>query len=289
MCIAEINSNEASAEAATRDKDEAIEKIEALQATIDTLTKEIADLKLQVADGQTAMKRAGEDREIENKDFQLIVADQRATQKVLTAALEVLKGFYDKAALLATKTTGKQEPYVAGPPPPTAFKSYENQGSGGVVGAIEGVINDAKAMEADAIRAEADAQQGYENFSKDTNDAVDEMIKSINTKTEFKAQCESDKVETEQSRDTSIGTLEQLANENTSLHADCDYTLKNFDLRQTARSQEVEALKQCLVFLSGGSFKALLQGDDVTPEMQMSDEVHQHYENYRQRLLDALP
>merc|ERR1719324_1798876 len=289
MCIAELNSNEASTEAATRDRDEAIEKIEALTATIDELTKEIAALKIQVADGQTAMKRAGEDREIENKDFQLIVADQRATQKVLTAALEVLKGFYDKAALLATKTTGKQEPYVAGPPPPTAFKSYENQGGGGVVGAIEGVINDAKAMEADAIRAEADAQSGYENFSKDTNDAVDEMIRSINTKTEFKAQCESDKVETEQSRDTSIGTLEELANENTAIHADCDYTLKNFDLRQTARSQEVEALKQALVFLSGGSFKALLQGDDVTPEMQMSDEVHQHYENYRQRLLNALP
>merc|ERR1719311_446738 len=112
MCVSELNSNEASIEAATRDRDEAIEKIEALEATIDGLTKEIAALKLQVADGQTAMKRAGEDREIENKDFQLTIADQRATQKVLTAALEVLKGFYDKAALIATKTTGKQEPYV---------------------------------------------------------------------------------------------------------------------------------------------------------------------------------
>merc|ERR550514_965543 len=192
---------------------------------------------------------------------------------------------------MATKAKTKQlqEPYVAGPPPPTAFKAYEKQGSGGVTGAIQSVIDDAKAMEADAILAESDAQQGYENFSKDTNDAVDEMIRSINTKTMFKAQCESDKVETEQSRDTSIGTLEELANENTALYADCDYTLKNFDLRQTARGQEVEALKQALVFLSGGSFKALLQGDDVTPEMQMSDEVHQHYENYRKRLLDALP
>merc|ERR1719387_1724865 len=156
-----------------------------------------------------AMKRAGEDREIENKDFNLIIADQRATQKVLTAALNILKGFYDKAALMATKTKQLQEPYVAGPAPPTAFKAYEKQGSGGVTGAIQSVIDDSKAMEADAIRAEEDAQQGYENFSKDTNDAVDEMIKSITTKTEFKAQCESDKVETEQSKDTSIGTLEE--------------------------------------------------------------------------------
>jgi len=285
-CIAELNSNEAATEASTRDKDEAIEKIEALTASIDTLAKEIADLKKQVADSQTALKRAGEDREIENKDFQLIVADQRATQKVLTTALDILKGFYDKAALLQAK---KQEPYVAGPPPPTAFKAYEKQGSGGVTGAIEGVIADAKAMEADAILAESDAQQGYENFAKDSNDSIDEMVRSITTKTEFKAQCESDKVETEQSRDASIGTLEELANENTALHADCDYTLKNFDLRQGARGQEVEALKQVLVFLSGGSFKAFLQGEDVTPQMQVNEEVQEHYNDYRKRLLDELP
>merc|ERR1719487_1909818 len=111
-CIAELNSNEASTEAATRDKDEAVAKIEALDATIKTLIAEIEDLKAEVAAGQTALKRAGEDRELENKDFQLIVADQRATMKVLNAALDILKGFYDKAALLQSK---KQEPYVAGP------------------------------------------------------------------------------------------------------------------------------------------------------------------------------
>merc|ERR1719386_245244 len=288
MCIAELNSNEAATEASTRDKDEAIEKVEALTATIDKLTKEIAELKSQVADAQTALKRAGEDRELENKDFQLTIADQRATQKVLNAALDILKGFYDKAALLQSKQGGKQEPYVAGPPPPASFKSYENQGSGGVMGAIEGVIADAKAMEADAILAESDAQQGYENFVKDTNDAVDEMIRSITSKTEFKAECESDKVETIQSKDSAVSNLEELANENAAIHADCDYTLKNFDLRQSARGQEVEALKQALVFLSGGSFKALLQGEDVTQDMQMSDEVHQHYEDYRTRLANAL-
>lgn len=287
MCIDELNSNEAATEASTRDKDEAIEKVEALAATIDKLTKEIADLKAEVAAGQTALKRAGEDRELENKDFQLTIADQRATQKVLNTALDILKGFYDKAALLQSKNA--QEPYVAGPPPPGAFKSYEKQGSGGVLGAIEGVIGDSKAVEAEAITAESDAQQGYENFAKDTNDAIDEMVRSITTKTEFKAQSESDKVETEQSRDTAISTLEELADENAALHADCDYTLKNFDLRQGARGSEIEALKQAKMILSGASFSALLQGEAATPQMQVNDEVQHHYEDYKKRLEDALP
>jgi len=142
-------------------------------------------------------------------------------------------------------------------------------------------------MEADAIRAEEDAQQGYENFSKDTNDAVDEMVRSIITKTEFKAQCESDKVETEQSRDAATDTLGELADENAALHADCDYTLKNFGLRQSARGQEIEALKQAKMILSGASFSALLQGNVATPQMQVNDAVQRHYDDYKKRLEDA--
>merc|ERR1711981_169446 len=107
-------------------------------------------------------KMAGEDREKANKDFQVILADQRATQKLVGTALGVLKGFYEKAALLQI---------LVGQAPPPGFKSYEkNKQSGGVMGMMQGVIDDAKAMEADAIRAEDKAQKEYEEFVQDTND-----------------------------------------------------------------------------------------------------------------------
>merc|ERR1719159_270448 len=113
---------------------------------------------------QVQMKRAGEDREKANKDFQMTVADQRATQKLLQASLGILKGFYEKAALVQKQTSMKQP---AGPPPPPGFKSYEkNAASGGVMGMMSGIINDAKAMEAEAIRGEESAQKTYESFVK---------------------------------------------------------------------------------------------------------------------------
>merc|ERR1719362_2110275 len=101
------------------------------------------------------MKRAGEDREKENKEFQSTVADQRATQRLLKAALTVLQDFYGKkAAFLQGR---KQEP--AGPPPP-GFEAYKkNAASGGVMDMIQQIISDAKAMEAEAIRSEEDAQK----------------------------------------------------------------------------------------------------------------------------------
>merc|ERR1719191_1127633 len=103
------------------------------------------------------MKRAGEDREKQNKEFQVAVADQRATQKLLGVALGILKGFYEKAALVQ-KTAHAQKASSAQAPPP-GFKSYEkNEKSGGVMGMMQGIIDDAKAMEAEAIRGEEDSQ-----------------------------------------------------------------------------------------------------------------------------------
>merc|ERR1711935_626563 len=172
FCVDEFNTNELQTEKKTRAKSDLTAKIEDLESTIDALTKAIDTLKSDVAELQVQMKRAGEDREKQNKEFQVTVADQRATQKLLAAALNILKGFYEKAALLQKKATEMQ---VAGQAPPPGFKSYEkNAASGGVMGMMQGIIDDAKAMEAEAIRGEEDSQKAYEDFVKDTNDSLEE-------------------------------------------------------------------------------------------------------------------
>ena len=98
---------------------------------------------------QTQLKRAGEDREKENADFQTTVADQRATQSLLNKALDVLKGVYAKKAMVQLRS--RKQP--AGPPPPPGFKTYEkSSGSGGVMGMLDQIISETKTMEADAIK-----------------------------------------------------------------------------------------------------------------------------------------
>jgi len=202
---------------------------------------------------QVQMKRAGEDREKENKEFQMTVADQRATQKLLTAALNILKGFYAKkaAALL-------QQP--AGPPPPAGFEGYKkNAAAGGVMGMIQQIINDAKAMEAEVIRSEEDAQKAYEDFVKDTNSSIEAKSKDIVNKSESKAKAEADLVEAKENKEAVMLELEQLANYKAELHSSCDFVMKNFEIRQTARDEEIEALKQAKAILSGAKFEAFLQ------------------------------
>merc|ERR1712139_148222 len=174
FCVDEFNKNQLETEKKERQKSDLTAKIEDLTSTIDTLTSEIETLKSEIAEMQVQMKRAGEDREKQNKEFQTTVADQRATQKLLAAALNILKGFYEKKAKAVLLQT--QQP--AGPPPPPGFEAYKkNAAAGGVMGMIQQIINDAKAMEAETIRSEEDAQKAYEDFVKETNASIEAKSK----------------------------------------------------------------------------------------------------------------
>merc|ERR1719338_61335 len=124
---------------------------------------------------------------------------------------------------------------------------------------IEEIINDTKAMEAEAIRSEEDAQKAYEDFVKETNASIEAKSKEIVNKSEEKAKTETDLVETKEAKEAVMLELEQLSNYNAELHQSCDFIMKNFDIRQTARDEEIEALKQAKAILSGAKFEEFLQ------------------------------
>jgi len=252
FCVEEFNTNQIQTERKDREKEDLIALIEDLELTIKTLAAEIDTLKSEIAQLNVEMKRAGEDRDKQNKEFQQIVADQRAAQKLLTAALEILKGFYEKkeAALVQTE----------GPPPPPGFKEYKKSGAaGGVMGMIQEIINDAKKMEAEALRAEEEAQAAYEQFVKDSNASIQEKTKSQVNKTEEKAKAEENMNQAIQDKEAALLELEQLSNYNAELHQSCDFVMKNFEIRQTARDEEIEALKQAKSILSGAKFIQMIK------------------------------
>jgi len=255
FCIEELGQNERDTTSKNRDKGDLEAKIDDLTMQVDELTRAIDDLKAAIADASLQLKHAGENREKANNEFQVVVADQRATQKLLSKALDILKGFYDKAAL--AQTGSKQS---AGPPPPQGFKTYEkNEKSGGVMGMMEEIIADAKKMEEEATRDEEQAQKAYEEYTVDTNASLDAMNLNLTNKSGTRAKTEGDKVEAETEHEATVGELNSLASSNSDLHLSCDYTLKNFDLRQTTRDDEVEALKQSIAIFSGANFGAFLQ------------------------------
>merc|ERR1712238_233294 len=134
-----------------------------------------------------------------------------------------------------------------------------NAASGGVMGLMQQIIRDANKMEAEAIRSEEDAQKAYVDFVKETNNSIEAKTKDIINKKDAKAKAEDELVEAEKAKKSVLLELEQLSNYNAELHESCDFVMKNFDLRQAARDEEVEALRQAKAILSGANFQAFLQ------------------------------
>merc|ERR1719353_2172498 len=106
-------------------------------------------------------------------------------------------------------------------------------------------------MEADAIKAETDAQKAYESFVKDTNASMEEKSRDITNKSEEKAEKEVDKTNAEEDKASALN--EQQQNENADLHKSCDFTLDNFDARQAALEQEMEGLAEAKSVLHGSA------------------------------------
>jgi chromosome segregation ATPase len=256
FCTEEFNTNQLQTEKTTRSKEDLQAKIEDLKMTIKTLTGELDTLKSEISEMQVQLKRAGEDREKQNKEFQMTVADQRATQKLLKAALTVLQDFYGKAAAAALIQSQEE----GGQAPPPGFEAYKkNESAGGVMGMIAQIAEDSKAMENEAIRSEEDAQKAYEDFVKETNASIETKSKEIVNKKEEKSKSEGNLVQAKEGLESTMMELEQLSNYNAELHQSCDFVMKNFELRQTARSEEMDALKQAKAILSGAKFIQFLQ------------------------------
>jgi hypothetical protein len=256
FCTGEFNTNELQTDKKTRSKEDLNAKIADLEMTIKQLTEALEALQSEISELQVQLKRAGEDREKQNKEFQEAVSDQRATQKLLNQALTVLNSFYAKKAKAAL--IQKEEP--AGPPPPPGFEGYKkNAAAAGVLGLIQQIINDAKAMEAETIRSEEDAQKAYEDYVKDTNASIEEKNRDIVHKSKTKAKAEADLVQAKDDHEAVLLELEQLGNYKSELHGSCDFIVKNFDIRQSARDEEIEALRQAKAILSGADFSEFLQ------------------------------
>jgi len=255
FCIDELNKQDEEKERTIHSKAEASAKIVDLKANLKELTQAIADLKADIAEMQKEMKYAGDDREKENKEFQMTVADQRATQKLLTSVLNVLKNIYNKdKKAAAVLVQGKQ---------PAAFEKHKKNAKGtGLVGMLQQVIYDAEATEAEALRSEADSQRAYESLVKNTNDSIGAKNRNIVNKSAAKSKAEADLVESNSDHKRLVTSLENIAKSQTATHANCDFVVKNYDVRQSSKTEEVEALKQAKAILSGSKFAALMQSSN---------------------------
>merc|ERR1719191_309259 len=238
LCGKELQENEMQTTEKTNLKADLTQSIADLETSKTTLADEIEALKGEIATAQTEMKRASEIRLAENKEFQMTIMDQKATQEILAKALNRLKDFYAKKSLLQLKST-RQPGYK------------KNAGSSSVMTMIDHIIEESKEEQADTVASENAAVAAYAEFVSDNNAAIEAMSKSVINKSEELAKTDENKAIAEGDLRATEADLLSLLKVYQTLHTDCDFLLKYFDVRQTKRAEEIEALQQAKAIFSG--------------------------------------
>jgi len=250
-CTQELQSNDMATAKASDRKADLESSVEERKVAIKKFQEEVDAAKNDISKEQTSLQKATVNRKKENQDFQKTVADQTLTIAVLEKAMDRLATYYDEASLIQTHETHTE---VNGQTPPVAQMKYKpSAASGGVLSLIEKLIYDAKEIMADSKKAEQEAQAAYEEMVSDSNGTIKTLTKTVLSKTDAKVEAHKDLTQKNLDLKATNRELTGLGKTNDDLHEDCDYLLKNFNVRQEARAEEVAALKQAKSILSGAS------------------------------------
>merc|ERR1712203_905354 len=240
--------------------------------------------------GDKAVAEATQQRQDENKAFTEMMASDSAAKELLGIAKNRLNKFYNpklyKAApkvelsaeeriLVSEGGTATPTPapggiagtgvtalsQVAPPPPPATWDAYAKKSgeSTGVIAMIDLLVKDLTKEMTEGKTAEADAQADYESMMRDSAEKRVAQSEELADKTAQKAALEQDlaALKDEHASTTSelAATLEYIA----SLHAECDWLLKYFDVRKEARNGEIDSLVNAKAVLSGADYSLVQQ------------------------------
>merc|ERR1712217_613098 len=260
-------------------------------------TEEIAALNAAITALDKSVAEATEQRKNEHQDYKELMASDSAAKELLGFAKNRLNKFYNPklykappkvelskedrifvseggtpppaAAAGGIAGTGitvladvsaHDQQTVAPPPPPEAPGAYKKKSgeNSGVLSMIDLLVQDLDKEMTESTAAEKDAQADYEQLMKDSAEKRKADSALLTEKTATKASMEGDlqdHKDNHASLSKDLGaTLKYIA----SLHAECDWLLKFFEIRKEARASEIDALGKAKAVLSGADY-ALLQ------------------------------
>merc|ERR1719265_2424405 len=257
------------------------DEIKALEAGIKALDKSVAE--------------ATEQRKEENAEFTDLMANDGAAKDILGFAKNRLNKFYNpklykappKRELTAedritVNNGGTLAPtaapggiagtgvtvladvsaHVAPPPPPetAAAFSKKSEESNGVIAMIDIMVKDLTKEMTEGETAEKLAQEDYETAMKEAAEKRAQDSKTLEhkqkAKSELEEELESNSEEKAATEKSLMATEEHIA----SLHGECDWLLKYYEVRKEARAGEAESLETAKAVLSGADYSLLETG-----------------------------
>merc|ERR1740123_823947 len=243
--------------------------------TIATLSDEIAALTKGIVDLDKSVAEATENRKQENEDYKALMAADTAAKDLLVFAKNRLNKFYNPDLYVAppkrelsagdriyenfggelttaapggiantgiavlAQLANHDHSSVAPPPPPATWGAYskKSEESGGVIGMIDLLIKDLEKEMTEAATTEKDSQADYEVMMRESAEKRVADSKSLADKQGTKADTEKALADSSAEKKDTVDELFATLKYIQSLHTECDWLMKYFDMRKTARTE----------------------------------------------------
>jgi len=258
----------------------AIDKLEKL---IEMRTAEKTKTEEDIQSVDKEMDDMTKTREAEHKEFQTSKADDEAAIALLENARKALTSYYGNHSIDMGPIQGSvkflhEDPAFevsADQAPEAKFSgkgSHKGQ-SKGIVSIMTMIIEDLVDEVKNAVKDEVATQTEYEK-AMDTAKALRKSLvdRKVNLETAI-AKRNKDKTEEEKDMKSNNGDKDAELKYKGEIKPDCDWILKNFEGRATARAAEMNGLESAKEFLAGKAPSALLEqketfDDDVLPSVK---------------------
>jgi len=259
-CLKDLDTNDDNLKANRNEHRLLSNSMQEAQSQEETLQNEKEGFESRLKEEREQSKKAGLDRKEENLVYQQSVADQRLTVFILHKAEARLHAFYaPKPSLLSAKASAVLEP----PPDQGAASTYEKSGTApGVLQLLASIISDATKEEATLVKTEQHAQDVYAAYVKDSNQLMTALISNIEAHTQSILDTQATIAEFKESLETVDVQHDDLNKVKADTHSECDFTLKYFQVRQGARSEEWTALENAKAILRGSDFDVAQTTDE---------------------------
>jgi len=225
---------------------------------IATLTEEIAALSAGIAALDKSVAEATANRKAEHEEFNELIASDSAAKEVLGFAKNRLNKFYNPKLYKEPAAFAEISEHVQANPglPPATWGAFakQSESNGGVVQMINLLIADLDKDMTEAKAEEKNSQADYETMMADSAEKRTADSKSLSEKQAAKADTQA---AVEGHEDDKASATNELAATNkyiASLHAECDWLTKYFDVRKQARADEVDALSNAKAVLNGADY-----------------------------------
>jgi chromosome segregation ATPase len=257
-CLAEFDKSEDKKKALNLDISDLSKSIEDQMETIASLKSEVAALKDGIDKLDKSVTEATATRKADHDDFVETLAANTAAKDLLGMAKNRLNKFYNAKLYKAppARDVALQQTGAAPPPAPEANLAYKKSGesSNGVIAMIDLIVADVDKENQTMELEEKDGQKDYEIFMSDASEKRTLDSKAITDKEAARAETESElQSNRDEKKSTTIEAMEN-AKYIGGLHEECDWLLKYYDTRKSARDGEIDALGKAKAVLSGADY-----------------------------------